>query len=233
MRIVLVITAALGAAAVASPVLAADAGSPYTFWLSRTDGGISTKGEGDFDWDAQAWVGGDENRAWFKTTGNVQAKGPDRAEVQALYSHAVSEFWDLQAGVRQTIEPGQRTSAVLGIQGLAPYWFEVDAAGYLADNGRLSARLDASYELTFTQKIFAEPFATIRLADKADPKLHEGAGLTDTEAGLRLRYEFSRKVAPYIGVSWQQRYGETKRLWTAAGGGAQETSFLAGLRLLF
>jgi len=136
-------------------------------------------------------------------------------------------------GVRQTIEPGQRTSAVLGIQGLAPYWFEVDAAGYLADNGRLSARLDASYELTFTQKIFAEPFATIRLADKADPKLHEGAGLTDTEAGLRLRYEFSRKVAPYIGVSWQQRYGETKRLWTAAGGGAQETSFRAGLRLLF
>jgi copper resistance protein B len=105
---------------------------------------------------------------------------------------------------------------------LAPYWFEIDAAGFLADNGRLSARLDASCELTLTQRILAEPFATVRLADKADPKLHEGSGVTDTEAGLRLRYEFSRKVAPYVGVSWQQ-----------AGGDASETSFRAGLRLLF
>lgn len=233
MRSVLPIAAAALAAAFAAPVFAAAASPPYTFVLSRIDGGVSTKGEADFDWDAQGWVGGDENRLWVKTTGNLQRQGPDRSDLQALYSHAISEFWDVQAGVRQTFAPGARTSAALGIQGLAPYLFEVDAAGFLADDGHLSAQLEASYELTLTQRIFAEPFATVRLAAKADPKLREGSGVTDTETGLRLRYEFSRKVAPYIGVSWQQRYGETKRLWTAAGGEAQETSFRAGLRLLF
>lgn len=235
MRSVLPIAAAVAlAGAPASPALAAaDANPPYTFILSRTDVGVSTKGETDFDWDAQGWVGSDENRLWVKTTGNLQRQGPDRSDLQALYSHAVSEFWDVQAGVRQTFAPSSRTSAVLGVQGLAPYWFEVDAAAFLADNGRLSARLETSYELTLTQRIFAEPFAVIRIAAKADPKLREGAGVTDTEAGLRLRYELSRKVAPYVGVSWQQRYGETKRLWAAAGGEAEETSFRAGLRLLF
>lgn len=231
----LLLAAAL--AGLAAPALAADpndAAPPYSFWLSRTDGGVSTKGEQDFDWDAQGWVGSDEQRAWVKTTGNLQGSGaPDRADVQLLYSRALNEFWDVQAGVRQTLEPAARTSAVLGVQGLAPYWFEVDAAAFLGEGGRLTGRLETSYELTFTQKVFAEPFLTVRFSSKADPKLLEGPGLMDTEAGLRLRYEVSRNFAPYVGISWARRYGATRRRLTAAGGDGEETSGRAGLRLLF
>jgi copper resistance protein B len=122
---------------------------------------------------------------------------------------------------------------VLGVQGLAPYWFEVDAAAYVGERGRITGRFDASYELTLTQRLFAEPFVTVRASSKADPKLLEGSGLMDTEAGLRLRYEFSRRFAPYVGVSFVQRYGDTKRLLTGAGGDGQETSGRLGLRLLF
>lgn len=226
--------AATAAVLAAAPAFAADAAPPYTFVLSRTDAGVSTKGEADFDWDAQGWIGGDEQRLWVKTTGNLQEGGaPDGADVQLLYSRAIGEFWDVQAGVRQTIEPGARTSGVFGVQGLAPYWFEVDAAAFVSDRGRVSARFEGSYELTLTQRLFAEPFVVVKAAAKAQPKLLEGSGLTSTEAGLRLRYEFSRNFAPYLGVSWSRRYGQTRRLQTAAGGDAQETSARIGLRLLF
>lgn len=229
---ILLIAAAATVALTAPPAWAADAAAPNTFFLSRTDVGVSTRGETDYDWDAQGWVGGDENRLWMKSTGNL-GRGPDRADVQVLYSHAVSEFWDVQAGVRQSVEPSSRTYGVLGVQGLAPYWFEIDAAAFLSDRGHVSARLEASYELTLTQRIFAEPYGVVRAAAAKDAKLLEGSGITDTEAGLRVRYEFSRKIAPYVGVAWTRRYGETARLWKAAGGEGDETSLRMGVRLLF
>jgi copper resistance protein B len=193
---------------------------------------VSSKGETDYDWDAQGWVGGDENRLWVKSAGTL-GRGPDQADVQVLYSHAVSEFWDVQAGVRQAVAPAARTYGVLGVQGLAPYWFGIDAAAFLSDQGRLSARLEGNYELVLTQKIFAEPYAVVRVAGAKDAKLLEGSGITDTEAGLRVRYEFSRHIAPYVAVAWTHRYGETARLWRAAGGETDEASLRAGLRLLF
>jgi copper resistance protein B len=231
MRTLLIAAVAAGALA-APPALAADAASPNSFFLSRTDVGVSTRGETDYDWDAQGWIGGDENRLWVKSSGTL-GRGPDRADVQVLYSHAVSEFWDVQAGVRQAVEPSSRSYGVLGVQGLAPYWFEIDAAAFLSDRGRVSARLEGSYELTLTQRIFAEPYGVVRAGATKDAKLLEGSGITDTEAGLRVRYEFSRKVAPYVGVAWTHRYGETARLWKAAGGEAYETSLRMGVRLLF
>jgi len=234
MRSLLLAAAVACLSAPASLAEAADAAAPYTFWLSRTDVGTSTQGDSDFDWDTQGWIGSDEQKAWVKTTGNLQSGGsPDRADVQLLYSRAIHEFWDVQVGVRQTLEPAARSSAVLGVQGLAPYWFEIDAAGFLSEGGRLTGRFEGSYELTLTQRVFAEPFVTARFASKADPKLLEGSGFMDTEAGVRLRYEFSRNFAPYVGVSWARRYGSTKRLLTAAGGDAKETSGRVGLRLLF
>ncbi len=227
----LLMAATATVALAAAPAYAADP-APNTFFLSRTDVGISTKGDTDYDWDAQGWIGGDENRLWVKSTGNL-GRGPDRADVQVLYSHALSEFWDVQAGVREAVEPASRTYGVLGVQGLAPYWFAIDAAAFLSDQGRLSARLEGNYELTLTQRIFTEPYAVVRAAAAKDAKLLEGAGITDTEAGLRVRYEFSRKIAPYVGVAWTHRYGETARLWKAAGGEADEASLRMGVRLLF
>ncbi len=231
MRQLLTIAAATAVLS-AGPALAMDGPAPNSFVLARGEAGVSADRSVSYGWDAQGWIGGDENRLWLKTAGDLTAGPGDRADVQLLYSRAVGDFWDVQAGVRQTVEPASRTSAVVGIQGLAPYWFEVDAAGFLDDQGRVSARLEVSYELTLTQRVFAEPYGVVRAAAKSDSRLMEGSGVTDLEAGLRVRYEFSRKVAPYIGIGWSGRRGETARIWEAAGEDSEETAIRLGLRLL-
>lgn len=231
MRPLLMIATATAALS-AWPVLAMDGPAPNSFVLARGDVGLSTDSSASYDWDAQGWIGGDENRLWLKTAGDMTAGPTDRADFQVLYSRAFGDFWDVQAGLRQTVEPTGRTAAVVGVQGLAPYWFEVDAAAFLDDRGRVSARLEVSYELTLTQKLFAEPYGVVRAAGEADQQLLEGSGVTDVEAGLRLRYEFSRKVAPYVGIGWSSQRGETARIWEAAGEDSEETTIRLGLRLL-
>src|SRR5690606_20487158 len=134
--------------------------------------------------------------------GEGENGGLEHAEVQALYSRAVGPYFDLQAGVRQDLEPRpRRTYATIGIEGLAPYWFEVEGALFLSDRGGLSARLGASYDLRLTQRLILEPRVEASLAASDDAAVGVGRGLSDAEAGLRLRYEVRREFAPYVGVS--------------------------------
>jgi copper resistance protein B len=183
------------------------------------------EGSGRFLWEGQAWIGTDFNRLWIKTDGerdNEEGKTED-AEIQALYSRPISSFFDVQAGVRQDFTPGaRRTFGVVGIQGLAPYWFEIDTALFISQDGDLSARLETEYDLRFTQRLILQPRAEANIAFQDVPRLAVGAGLAAFEAGARLRYEFKREAAPYIGLSWQHVAGEPGRL-----------SFVAGLRLWY
>lgn len=182
-------------------------------------------GAGRFVWDAQGWVGTDFNRLWIKTEGdrdNEEGKTED-AEIQALYSRPISSYFDVQAGVRQDLTPGaRRTFGAIGIQGLAPYWFEIDTALFISHNGDLSARFETEYELRFTQRLILQPRAEANIAFQDVPRLGIEAGLTSFESGIRLRYEFKREVAPYVGVSWQHVALEPGRF-----------SLVAGLRLWF
>lgn len=186
----------------------------------QTDGS-----SGRFLWEGQAWVGTDFNRLWIKTEGernNKEGKTED-AELQALYSRPISSFFDVQAGVRQDLTPGaRRTFGVVGIQGLAPYWFEIDTALFVSNDGDVSARFETEYDLRFTQRLILQPRAEANLAFQDVPRLGIEAGLAGFETGARLRYEFKREVAPYIGVSWQHVAGEPNRF-----------SFVTGLRLWF
>lgn len=180
---------------------------------------------GRFLWEGQAWVGTDFNRLWVKTEGerdNVDGRTED-AEIQALYSRPISSYFDVQAGVRQDFTPGaRRTFGVIGVQGLAPYWFEIDTALFISQDGDLSARFETEYDLRFTQRLILQPRAEVNLAFQDVPRLAVDAGLTAFEGGARLRYEFKREVAPYIGVSWDHVAGEPNRF-----------SFVTGLRLWF
>ena len=157
----------------------------------------------------------------------------EEAEVQALWSRAISPYFDLQAGVRYDLEPKGRTHAVIGVQGLAPYWFEVDAAAFVSTQGDVTARIEAEYELLLTQRLVLQPRVEASLSAQDIPALQIGSGLTNVDAGLRLRYEVVREFAPYIGVEWKNAIGDTADLIEASGGDANSTAVLIGVRTWF
>lgn len=187
-------------------------------------------------WDVGGWSGGDINRFWWKAEGEGDFDTSDvEGEVQALYSRAVSPFWDLQGGLRQDFrEDGEDlTHLVAGAQGLAPYWWEVDAAAFLSSRGDLTARIEAEYDQRLTQRLILQPRIEVEAAASDIPELGLGAGLTHVEAGLRLRYELAKEFAPYVGVDWSRDLGATADLTRARGGDLTHTAFVIGLRAWF
>jgi len=192
----------------------------------------STDGKETGLWDLDAWYGGDINKVWLKTEGDYSFEDSDveDAEVQLLWSHAISTFFDVQTGVRYDFEPDGLAHAVLGIQGIAPYWFEVDGAAYLSEEGDLTAGFEAEYELLLTNRLILQPRFAANFSAQDIPDRETGSGLTDLEAGLRLRYEIRREFAPYAGVEYRKAFGGTADFIEAAGGDADETRFLIGIR---
>jgi len=201
--------------------------------IDRLEAGFG-EGNATYLWDAQGWTGGDINRFWWKSEGEGGSK-LEEAEVQALYSRAIRPFWDLQAGVRQTIRPDLKdtTDLVLGVQGLAPHWFEIDAAAFLSTEGDLSARIEGEYDQRLTQRWILQPRAEVTLAASDVPEIEVGSGLSSLELGLRLRYEIRREFAPYAGVEWTRKFGETADLVEARGGEAEDLRFVVGLKVWF
>lgn len=209
-----------------------------TFYFFKTDRLEYQTNEGDglLVWDAEGWVGGDYNKLWIKSEGEYlfERERVEEAELQALYSRAIAPFFDVQAGVRHDFKPDpSRTFGVLGVQGLAPYWFEIDAAGFVSDEGDVSARLEAEYEFLFTQKLILQPRTELNFAVQDVKKLGVGSGLSTAELGLRLRYEIVREFAPYIGVSWTRLVGKTEDFARDEGENVSSVSFVAGVRLWF
>lgn len=192
-------------------------------------------GDGDetFLWDAQGWVGGDINRFWWKSEGEGDfGDGLEEVEVQALYSRAILPFWDVQVGVRQDFHDGgdDATHLVAGIQGLAPYWWEVDAAAFLSTDGDLTARVEAEWDLRLTQRLIAQPRVELEASASDAPDRGLAAGLSSLTTGVRLRYEFRREFAPYVGVEWATALGDTADHIRAAGGSTDDTRIIFGLR---
>jgi copper resistance protein B len=186
-------------------------------------------------WDAQAWYGGDYEKVRLKTEGNLRS--PQRfndAEAQLLYSRLIGYYWDLQAGVRHDFRPKPtRSYGVIGIQGLAPGYFEVDTSGFVSQDGDLSARLKADYDLLITQRLILQPKLELNVSAQDVPELHTAAGLNSIELGLRLRYEFAREFAPYVGINWKRNLGETAQLVRRAGDDPDEVAGLVGMRFWF
>ena len=181
--------------------------------------------------EAQGWIGKDLQKFWFKTDVERVGGETEEAEVQALYSRAIAPFWDFQAGWRHDSQPGpNRDWAVIGVQGLAPYFFEVDAATFIGGNGQIAARLEAEYEMLFTQRLILTPEIEVNVYSKDDTATGVGSGLSDLELGLRLRYEIRREFAPYIGVNWTKQFGDTADFARKAGEEVSDTQFLVGIR---
>jgi len=192
-------------------------------------------GRDGYRWDGQAWYGGDINRLFVKTEGEgTLRRGVDSAEVQALYSHAIGPYFNLQAGVRQDLGPSpKRTYATVGIEGLATGQFEVSAAAFLSNKGELLGRLEGYYDQRVTQRLILQPRVELNVAAQDVPGNRIGSGLSNAELGLRLRYEIRREFAPYVGVSWDRKVGDTARFARAAGEDATARSIVAGARVWF
>ena len=187
-------------------------------------------------WDVQGWAGSDFHRLWIKTEGETEAGGGtlETGEIQALYSKPVSSFFDVQAGVRQDLQPGgRRTYGVLGVQGLAPYQFEIDAALFVSAGGDVSARIESEYEVRLTQRMIVQPRVEADFAIQQVERFGVGRGLGRIESGVRVRYELKRQFAPYWGVEWQKAVGGTGRMLREAGGDAGGWALTGGLRLWF
>lgn len=182
---------------------------------------------------AGGWIGGDLDRLAWRAEGEHE-HGADDASVEAFYSHGVAAFWNIQAGVRQDVGDGaSRSWAAFGVQGLAPYWFDLEATAYVGQGGRTALRVEARYEVLFTQRLVLTPKFELNAYGKSDPSRHIGSGVSDVEAGLRLRYEFTRRLAPYLGLNWQRRLGNTASMVRAQGQDAGQWRWVAGLRLWF
>ena len=220
--------------------------------LNREHGGLSAyrilidqlearmrDGADGYGWDAQAWYGGDVNKLWISSEGEgTFGKGAD-GEVQALWSRALDPWFDLQLGVRQDFSSGpDRTHFVAGVQGLAPYWFEVEAMAFVSDRGEVSARFEGEYDLRLTQTLILQPRAEIDLALQDSPEIGIGSGVSTAAVGVRLRYELYPQrgpaaLAPYVGLQYERAFGQTARYHQAAGDDVGGWSFLAGVRTWF
>ena len=191
-------------------------------------------GAAALEWDAAAWYGGDYHKLWLKTEGEHRDGATEDARAELLWDRIFSRWWSVQAGIRQDFGEGpSRTWAAFGIEGLAPYFFDVEATAYVGEGGRTAARLSTEYDLLLTQRLILQPEAELNLYGKADPERRIGPGLSDLQFGLRLRYEFRREFAPYAGLVWTRRFGDSADFARAAGEDPNDLQVLAGLRIWF
>lgn len=185
-------------------------------------------------WEGHLWIGKDLNKIWLKTEGERSSEGTESAEFQLLYSRAIDANWDLQLGLRHDADPDpERNWAVIGFNGVSPYWFEIDSALFIEEDGQVNLRFEAEYEFMLTQKWVLSPEVEVNWFSEDDDELGIGSGLAEIEAGLRLRYEISREFAPYVGINYERLLGDTEDFAEAAGEDSSETQLLAGIRFWF
>ena len=202
-------------------------------WLGDEFEFVSGNEGSGANWTAQATYGSDLNKLWLRTQGlGIKGEQVDPTTgVEALWWRARSPFWGTVLGARQDVGPGAHTWLAFGVEGLAPYWFEVQATGYVGDDGRFSGRLKASYDLLFTNRLILTPTLESNVYSKTEPDRELGKGLGNLELGLRLRYEVRRKFAPYIGYVWERSFAGTADARRSQGAPVTEFRFVAGVRV--
>jgi copper resistance protein B len=169
------------------------------------EGGSAGKALG---WDGQAWYGADYNKVWIKTEGSPDSSDQVASRNELLWDHTLTRWWDLQTGVRLDLGQGPaRGWAAVGVEGLAPYWFDVQATFYLGAGGRAAARFQVEHDLLITQRLIVQPEIETNIYARSDSAREVGSGVSDMQLGLRIRYEIQRELAPYVGVAWRRNLG--------------------------
>lgn len=210
----------------------ADVPGIYSMIRSNVDA-ADGKGGTVANWDVDGWIGGDTDKLWLRSEGKLRTGNTENAEIEAYWSRNVSDFWDFQTGLREDFSPHGRSYAAIGVEGLAPYFFETSAHLFISSKGDVSARLRQSIDLPLTQRLILEPHAGLDIAADDVRDERAGAGLSDVKLGLQLRYEIVRKFAPYIDFVWEKSFAKTATFNRAAGEPVEETTLRAGIRFWF
>jgi copper resistance protein B len=188
----------------------------------------------DLRWDVSMWAGRTFDRLAIRSEGERTGGATERAELQLLWTHAVARWWDVVAGARADFDPGpSRNWAAFGVQGLAPFRFELEATLFVGNGGRTAARFEGEYELPITNRLILQPQLELDWHGQADPERGLGAGLSSVEAGVRLRYEVRREIAPYVGLVRERRFGSTADYARDSGLDTDNSSLVFGIRLRF
>ncbi len=221
------------------PDAAAPFGSPidddhvfYHALLDQFEGRFGA--DSSFRWEGEGWAGTDMNRIKIRSEGEVTGGSVEDGQQEIFYSRPISTYFDVLVGSRYDLDSrAGRGWAAFGVEGLAPLFFHVAATGYASDRGHFATKLEGSYDQLLTQQLILEPQAEINLYSKDDFARRIGSGLSDIDAGLRLRYEFSRKFAPYLAVTYENKFGESANLAHSDGEHPSELRFAAGIRTWF
>jgi copper resistance protein B len=188
----------------------------------------------EFRWDGEGWAGTDKNRVWVKSEGFVKGGTVSDGDQEVLYDRPLPRlrYFDAQAGVREDLDSGpRRTWGAVGIEGLAPHFFQFEPTFYFRDGGNVAGRVTGSYDLLLTQRLIAQPEVEMNFYSKADPGRGTGSGLSDLDTGIRLRYAISRKFAPYVGFAYTGKYGETATFARQNGEAVASPTFVFGIRV--
>lgn len=201
--------------------------------FNRLEAFDADEGNG-MEWEGQAWIGTDRNKLWLRSEGERVGGHTEAADIEVLYGRPISPWWDVVAGVRHDFQPGgSQNFAAIGVQGMAPYKFEVEATAYVGESGQTAASIEAEYETLLTNRLILQPLVEATFHGKDDERRGVGSGLGTVEAGLRLRYEFTRQFAPYIGVVREKAFGRTADYRREEGEAVDDTRVVAGLRIWF
>jgi copper resistance protein B len=203
----------------------------------NTSGGEHTS---DYRWDIEGWYGGDYNRLWFKSEGqrDTAFKADYDVDLQLLYGRFLRKYYDLQMGPRletQTFRGRNVTRGLgaIGIEGIVPYDYTMEATLFIDQNGAVSGRLTLTKDLLLTQRLILQGRFETNIAVQRVEEFTTGSGLNNLEFGARLRYEIRREFAPYIGFSLDRSFGETATLVRQEGGNPSQIRFVVGLRMWF
>lgn len=197
----------------------------------RTGNGVTT-----YRWDGEAWYGGNLNQIWFRSEGKLNTGNGkfNDTEVQALYSRAFTRYFDFQTGVRLDVQPTPvRGWLAFGVDGLAPFSWEIGAFGFVSDGGHAAARFDGYHDINLTQRLIAQPQFEINFYSKNDARRAIGSGLSNLDTGLRLRYEIQRQFAPYIGITYEKKFGQTADYARQMGASVEDFRIALGIRAWF
>ena len=203
------------------------------FHMMRLEADYGAGNQPVSSWDLEGWIGTDEDKLWLKSEGEITDGKTEQAEVWALYSHNIDTFWDAQAGIRYDSKPDSTAYLTIGINGLAPHWFETEAHLFISDKGDLSARIREENDFLITQKLILQPYVEVNLFAQDVDSQDIGAGLSDGQIGLQTRYEFTRKFAPYVDFHYGRKFGETSSIAKSNGEDNDELVATVGLRLMF
>lgn len=203
------------------------------FIVDRLEG-VNARDDFSMTYDWQAWYGQDYDKLVIRAEGEIDQGTFKNNRNEALWGHALTAFWDTQLGVR--VDSGLGTDRVwgaFGVQGFAPYWIYIEATAYVGEEGRTAFRLETEYDVLITQKLILQPRVEVNFYSQSDPSRLVSSGLSNIEAGLRLRYEIEREFAPYIGIEWASSFGSAADIIQFQGKQAEETRFVAGVHFWF